>query len=66
MAEKHLGGSAPCKGCADRYPACSDHCRKPEFLAWRTEQERIRQAKSQGSSVTDYQITQILKNRRVR
>lgn len=25
---------APCKGCPDRYPACSDHCQKPEFLAF--------------------------------
>ena len=33
----------PCKGCPDRVPACSDHCKKPEFLAWKEEQEKIRQ-----------------------
>jgi len=32
----------PCRGCPDRYPACSDHCQKPEFLAWKAEQEKIR------------------------
>lgn len=35
----------PCKGCPDRYPACSDHCQKPEYLAWREEQARIKKAK---------------------
>lgn len=35
----------PCKGCPDRYTACSDHCKKPEYLAWREEQEKIRKAK---------------------
>ena len=24
----------PCKGCPDRYPACSGKCEKPEFLAF--------------------------------
>ena len=24
----------PCHGCPDRYPACSDHCDKPEYLEW--------------------------------
>jgi len=35
----------PCKGCPDRYTACSDHCRKESFLAWKEEQEKIRKAK---------------------
>lgn len=35
----------PCKGCLDIYPACSDHCRKPERLKWLQEQETIRQNK---------------------
>lgn len=33
----------PCKGCPDRYPGCSDHCRKPQKLAWEAEQVRIRE-----------------------
>lgn len=37
--------SGPCKGCPDRYIACSDHCQKPEYLAWKEEQARIRKAK---------------------
>ena len=35
----------PCKGCPDRYTACSDHCKKPEYLAWKAEQEKIREAR---------------------
>lgn len=35
----------PCKGCPDRYPGCSDHCQKPEHLAWREELARIKKAK---------------------
>lgn len=33
----------PCKGCADRYPGCADHCEKEAFLAWKAEQEVIRE-----------------------
>lgn len=33
----------PCKGCPDRYPGCSDHCKKPERQAWKAEQEKIRE-----------------------
>ena len=35
----------PCKDCPDRVTACSDHCRKPEYLAWREAQARIKKAK---------------------
>ena len=31
----------PCGGCPDKKPACQDRCRKPEFLAWKEEKERI-------------------------
>ena len=33
----------PCMGCPDRYPACSDHCQKPEFHDYKTEQEKIKE-----------------------
>ena len=33
---------APCQGCPDRYPGCSDHCQKESFLKWKAEQETIR------------------------
>lgn len=39
------GRHNPCKGCKDRYPACSAHCQKPEFLAWQEEQDKIREAR---------------------
>lgn len=32
----------PCRGCPDRYPACSDHCMKDAFLKWKAEQDLIR------------------------
>ena len=35
----------PCKGCPDRYPACSGHCKKPDFLAYQAELEKIRKAR---------------------
>lgn len=33
-------------GCPDRYPACSDHYRKPDFLKWKEEQALIRKNKA--------------------
>lgn len=35
----------PCKGCTKRYPACSDHCTEPEYLAWKARQARIKEAR---------------------
>lgn len=35
----------PCKDCSDRYPGCSDHCKKPEHKAWEAEQQLIRENK---------------------
>lgn len=32
---------SPCKGCPDRYPGCSDHCKKPEYLEWRAKKELV-------------------------
>lgn len=40
----------PRKGCPDRYPACSDHCKKPAFLEWKAEQEKIRQNRKRYNS----------------
>ena len=33
----------PCMGCPDRYTACSDHCKKPEFKSYKAEQEKIKE-----------------------
>lgn len=33
----------PCHGCPDRYPACSGRCKKPEYQAWKAEQDKIRE-----------------------
>lgn len=38
----HNGRYNPCRGCPDRYPACSGHCEKPEFLKYKEKQELIR------------------------
>lgn len=56
----------PCKDCPDRYPACSDHCKKPEFIAWKEEQARIREAKRRESEIWGYTANEIRKNRRIR
>lgn len=37
------GRTGPCKDCPDRYFACSDHCRKPEYLKWREELKMIKE-----------------------
>lgn len=54
----------PCKGCPDRYPACSGKCEKPGFLAWKAEQEKIKQARAKYDETTSYTVDQVLKNRR--
>lgn len=56
----------PRKDCPDRYPACSDHCKKPEFIAWKEEQARIREAKRRESEIWGYTANEIRKNRRIR
>lgn len=49
MSEFHLrrDGECPCRGCPDRYTACSDHCRKPKFLEWKRGGEIIRRNRQQ-------------------
>jgi endogenous inhibitor of DNA gyrase (YacG/DUF329 family) len=54
----------PCKGCADRYPACSGKCKKPEFLAWKSEQEKIRANRAKYQVMDGYTVDQIHKSRR--
>lgn len=36
-------GVPPCKNCEERHTACWDKC--PKYKAWRTESERIKEAK---------------------
>lgn len=40
---QHLNSQRPnpCHHCPDRYIACSDHCKKPERLAWVAEMKKI-------------------------
>lgn len=57
---------APCKGCPDRYPACSDHYQKPEFLAFRADRARIRETQRRESELLSYTLGEIRKNRRGR
>ena len=56
----------PCKGCPDRYPGCSDHCRKPEYLADKAKKAKIREAKRRESEIWGYTANEIRKNRRGR
>lgn len=41
-----IRGESPCKGCTERFTACSDHCPKDErgeygHKAWKAEIERV-------------------------
>ena len=56
----------PCKDCPDGYTACSDHCQKPEHLAWKEEKETIRKNKAAYSCMNDYVFRQSERNRRDR
>ena len=35
---------APCRDCEDRYPGCSDRCKKEEFKAWKALEEKRKEA----------------------
>lgn len=56
----------PCKGCPDRYLACSDHCQKPGYLAYKAERDKIREARKKESAAWAYTANEIKKNRRGR
>ena len=54
----------PCRGCQDRYPACSDHCEKPDFLEWKLEQALIRENRAKNRDNDAYTVDAIRKSRR--
>ena len=56
----------PCYKCPDRYTACSDHCQKPDYLAWREKKRRIREARKAEGETAAYTLKQIRRNRRSR
>lgn len=56
----------PCKGCQDREPGCSGHCRKPEYLAWRSELGKILENRRKYREALAYTAGEIIKNRGVR
>ena len=56
----------PCMNCPDRYPACSDHCKKPEFLAQKERNERLREARRREGIINGYTVDQVRKNKRVK
>lgn len=56
----------PCHNCRDRYTACSDHCQKPEFLAWKKERQTIRENRRKYKALWGYTAEAAEKNRRRR
>ena len=56
----------PCYECPDRFPGCSDSCRKPTFLAQRERERVIRENRRKYNETTSYTVDQIRRNRRVR
>lgn len=55
----------PCGGCPDKTPGCQDHCEKPEYLAWKKEQARIKKARNDMNLCDGYVSDQIRDNRRI-
>ena len=53
-----------CHGCTDRYTACYDHCKKPEFLKWKEEQETIRRNRAKGKGIDEYTVNAIRRSRK--
>lgn len=38
----------PCRDCTKetgRYSGCHDHCKKPEYIKWRTQQQELKSAR---------------------
>ena len=56
----------PCHHCQDRYPACSGHCQKEDFLNWREAERARKEAMRREKELWGYTADQIRKNRRVR
>ena len=47
----------PCRDCADKIPASSDHCRKPEYLEWKRLMDLKREdERKRSKSAMDAQI----------
>lgn len=65
---RDIGGRnrPPCKDCPDRHTACSDHCVKEKFLAWKAEKEKIDKAMKTVHEMDRYMADQIRKNRRIK
>lgn len=66
MAEAERGRSAPCKGCPDRYPGCSDHCRKEAFLKWKEAQATIRANRAKDRINESYHVETVRRTKRCR
>lgn len=61
---KNMRGCPPCVGCPDRKQPCSDHCRKPEYLAWKAEREKVRKNRAKYDTTTNYVRDAVERNRR--
>lgn len=58
---------APCKDCdssTGRYPGCHDHCKKPEYLEWRRQLEKIKLARRKEVSLRDIRIGAIYRTKK--
>ena len=54
----------PCNGCLDRYPACSAHCEKEAYKAYRAELETIKRNRQAYNDSWAYTTAAVMKNRR--
>ena len=46
----------PCYGCEDRYRACQDTCKKPEYIAFIEKSEKAKKAKRERSNIDGFVI----------
>lgn len=62
----YKGPNIKCKGCADRYPACHDHCEayQQALDEWKNHKRQIKRAKHKIKDFESFKIETTLKNRR--
>jgi hypothetical protein len=64
-----IRGCSPCKGCPERFTACSDRCPKDErgeygYKAWKAKVERVKEVRNEYAKTRYEDITRDLRNNR--
>jgi hypothetical protein len=64
-----IRGSSPCRGCQERFEACSGRCPKDKrgefgYNAWKAEVERVKEVRNEYAKTRYEDITRDLRNNR--